>query len=172
MATQLYEIKLTASNMIIEAVNFASIAGLNATDCGVNLSASLYLNVRDAMFHFKALCDCNEEDNDNILKHYFNLKEHLLRGEKDAIIFQVQAVCDAVYDIMQQKGFDEIFHIEEVKRLQKLMHNLKNVVLKLRIEGAKLPNESEFSVFDAWNEVTNYTMQVVQICRGRNISLF
>lgn len=169
---EIHELREDAAKMIIEAVDFASIAGLNATDCGINLSASLYLNVRDAMFHFKALCDCADSDMDNILRHYFNLKEHLLRGEKDAVIFQVQAVCDAVYEIMQQKGFNETFQSEEIKQLQALMHSLKDVVLKLRIEGAKLPNESTFSVSDAWNEVRTYTMKVVQICRERNVPLF
>lgn len=169
---EIRELRENAAKMIVEAVNFASIAGLNASDCGINLSASLYLNVRDAMFHFKALCDCADDDMDNILKHYFNLKEHLLRGEKDAVIFQVQAVCDAVYEVMQQKGFNDIFRNEEIKQLQFLMHNLKDVVLKLRIEGAKLPNESTFSVLDAWNEVKTYTIKVVQICRERNVPLF
>lgn len=169
---EICELRENAAKMIVEAVDFASIAGLNATDCGINLSASLYLNVRDAMFHFKALCDCTDEDTDNILRHYFNLKEHLLRGEKDAVIFQVQAVCDAVYEIMQQKGFNETFQTEEIKQLQILVHSLKDVVLKLRIEGAILPSELTFSVLDAWNEVKNYTMKVVQICREKNVPLF
>lgn len=165
------ELKENAAKMIVEAVNFTSIAGLTASDCGINLSASLYLNVRDAMFHFKALCDC-ADDVDNSLRHYFNLKEHLIRGQKDAVIFHVQAVCDAVYEIMQQKGFNEIFRKEEVKQLQVLTHKLKDVVLKLRIEGAKLPNEAEFSILDAWNEVKTYTIEVVQICRDKNVPLF
>lgn len=169
---EIRELRENAAKMIVEAVNFASIAGLNASDCGINLSASLYLNVRDAMFHFKALCDCDDDDMDNILKHYFNLKEHLLRGEKDAVIFQVQAVCDAVYELMQQKGFDDTFRNEEIKQLQSLVHSLKDVVLRLRIEGAELPNESTFSVLDAWNEVKTYTIKVVQICRARNVPLF
>lgn len=164
--------KENAAKMIIEAVDFASIAGLRATDCGINLSASLYLNVRDAMFHFKALCDCAEDDVENILKHYFNLKEHLLRGEKDAVICQVQEVCDALHNVMQQKKFNETFRPEEIKQLQELMHSLKAVILKLRIEGANLPNESTFSVVDAWNEVYAYTVKVVQICRERNVALF
>lgn len=172
MGMEIHVLKEDAAKMIIEAVNFASIAGLNATDCGISLSASLYLNIRDAMFHFKALCDCADNDKDNMLRHYFNLKEHLLRGEKDAVIFQVQAVCDAVYGLMQQKGFNEIFQSEEIKQLQILVHCLMDVVLKLRIEGAKLPNESVFSVLDAWNEVKAHTMKVVQICRERNVSLF
>lgn len=161
-----------AAKLIIEAVDFAIIAGLGATDCGINLSASLYLNVRDAMFHFKALCDCADEDTDNILKHYFNLKEHLQRGEKDAVIYQVQAVCDALHNIMQQKDFNETFRLAEIKQLQALMHNLKDVILKLRIEGANLPNESAFSILDAWKEVYAYTVKAVQICRERNVALF
>ena len=164
------ELKESAAKRIIESVNFATVASLNAADCGTNLSFSLYLNIRDAMFHFKALCEST--DDENRLKHYYNLKEHLLRGEKDAIIFQVQVICDAIHDIMQQKGFEEMFEEKEVKELQVLIHSLKEVVLKLRIEGAKLPDEPTFSNLDAWNMVTRYTKSVVGICREKNISLF
>ncbi len=164
------ELKENAAKMIVEAVDFASMAGLTASDCGISLSTSLYLNIRDAMFHFKALCDST--DPDNRLRHYFNLKEHLLRGEKDAIICQVHSLCDAIHEIMQQKDFHKIFKQEETKQLQVLVHDMKDVVLRLRIEGADLHSDVSFSVLEAWQAVKVYTDQVVRLCRSKNILLF
>lgn len=164
------ELKAIAAKMIVDAVDFASMAGLTASDCGISLSTSLYLNVRDAMFHFKALCDST--DCGNRLRHYYNLKEHLMRGEKDAVICQVHSVCDAIHEIMQQEDFHKTFKKEEIKQLQSLGHDMKDVVLRLRIEGADLPDESAVSLVDEWQKVKVYTEQAVRLCRSKNISLF
>ena len=165
-------LKKNAAELIVEAADFACLAGLNASDCGINLSASLFLNIRDAMFHFKALCDCKETDTNNILRHYYNLREHLTRGEKDAVIFQVQAVCDAIFEIMQNSQFMSKIGAEERKQLQTLIHSMKDVTLKIRIDGANLSNESALSIKEAWDEVTAYTRKAAQICRENSIPLF
>ncbi len=165
-------LKDDAANMIVDAVNFANLAAIHATDCGVNLSASLYLNIRDAMFHFRALCDCSEDDTNNILKQYFNLKEHLLRGEKDAIICQVQSIHTALYAIMQLKSFHDIFNADEIRQFQRLSHELKDIVLRLRMDGSQLSQKTAFSPLEAWSEVYTYTLKIIQLCRSKNISLF
>lgn len=170
---EVQKIKEEAANMIIEAAKFATVVGISAADCGVSLSASLYLNIRDAMFHYKALCDYVQNADDiNALKHYFNLIEHLIRGEKDAIIMQAQVVSDCIYDIMQQKDFDELFSHEDVKNLQSYIHKLKEVILKIRIAGSDLTREKTLLVDEAWTEVVSYTKGVAKICEGKNISLF
>ena len=79
------KMKETAAEQIIEAVEFANIVSVNAADTGTTLSASLFRNIRDAIFHFKAMCDCMEED--EAVRHFYSLKEHLTRGEKDAVIW-------------------------------------------------------------------------------------
>ena len=56
------DIKELAAQQIIEAVQFADFAGVNAADFGVALSGSLFRNIRDAMFHFRALCDNLENE--------------------------------------------------------------------------------------------------------------
>jgi PAS domain-containing protein len=170
---EIAEMKKEAADMIVGAANFASIAGLNASDCGIGLSASLYLNIRDAMFHFKALCDyADDNDKENVMRHYFNLKEHLLRGEKDAVISQGQAVCDAVDHAIQQNCFDTTLRMEDLKELQNLTHKLKDIILNLRMDGSRLSNETMLYVSNAWHDVTEYTRQMVQICRKRNITFF
>lgn len=167
------KMKEETAQLIVEAVKFAVIAGINATDCGTELSASLYLNIRDAMFHYKALCDyLQKEDYDGALKHYFNLKEHLARGKKDAVIMQAQAVSKAIFDIMQRKDFDESFGAEDVRKLQLYNHKIKDVILRTRISGSNLADENGYSVDDAWTEIVSYTMKVAKICEEKNVSLF
>lgn len=162
-----------SAELIINAVKFATVAGVNATDCGIRLSASLYLNIRDAMFHYKALCDyAQSKDEKNMLKHYFNLKEHLIRGEKDAIIIQAQTTSEAIFDVMQQKDFDELFSSEDIRKLQSYNHKIKDVILRVRIAGSDLTEKEKFSVDEIWAEVASYTVKVARICEEKNISLF
>lgn len=169
---EIKKLKEDAADMIVDAVKFAAIAGVNASDCGVELSTSLYLNIRDAMFHYKALCDYFDEDSDSALKHYFCLREHLLRGEKDAVITQAHAIVNALLEIMQQRDFDDEFDSDELRLLQQLDHKVKNVILMVRTSGANLSDGKGFSIGDAWTELVNYTISIVQICRNKNISLF
>lgn len=166
-------IKEETAQLIVEAVKFAMVAGVNAADCGIRLSASLYLNIRDAMFHYKALCDyLQKEDNDGALKHYFNLKEHLIRGKKDAIIIQAQTVSESILDIMQQRDFDELFSMEDIRKLQLYNHKIKDVILRTRVAGSDLTDENIYSVDDAWTEIASYTVKVAKICEEKNVSLF
>lgn len=161
------------AQLIVEAVKFAVVSGVNASDCGISLSASLYLNIRDAMFHYKALCDYLQSgDNDNALKQYFSLKEHLIRGKKDAVIMQAQAVSEAVFDIMQQRDFDELFGMEDVRKLQLYYHKVKDIILRTRLSGSNLTDENNFSVDDIWAETASYTVKVAEICESKNVSLF
>lgn len=161
------------ADLIVEAVKFSTIIGVNSADCGTSLSASLFLNIRDAMFHFKALCEYSEKkDKYGALKHYYNLKEHLLRGEKDAAIVQAHAVSAAIFEVMQQKDFEDIFSIEDIRKMQSYNHRIKEVILKLRLEGSDLVKNNDFSIEDAWGEIAFYTENVEKICKEKNISLF
>lgn len=55
----------TATERIAEVVQFANLAGVNAADMGISLSIALFRNIRDVMFHFRAMCDCLEDDGYN-----------------------------------------------------------------------------------------------------------
>lgn len=165
------EAKKETADSIIEAVKFSVILGILAQDLGIELSASLYLNVRDAMFHYRMLCNYAEkQDNENMLKHYYNLKEHIIRGEKDAIILLSGNVLDALSEISRQNVFDE-FTSSEVKKLQSNSHNIKDIVLRIRTDGIR-PDSAKGFPLDIFSELTVYIKNIVKICEGKNIPLF
>ena len=170
--TKTEQMKTEAARMIVEAVQFAVSAAVNAADCGVELAMSLYLNIRDAMFHYKALCDSLLKGNeDNAMKNYVSLKEHLLRGKKDAVLAHTYIVCKAIGRIMEQKNFNNIFCAEEARRLRSCNNNLKGLVLNVRLAGRE-PGDEQFSIERTWEKVTACTIEAVTLCRNRNISLF
>lgn len=163
--------KKEAADLIIDAVRFAAIAGVNASECGVTFSTSLHLNIRDAMFHYKAMCDSVEKDEKNFLRHYFNLKEHLIRGEKDVIISQAQTVSEAVFNIMQRKEFSNSFDLNAMKELQFCEHQIRDIILRIRIDGSNLISD-QFSIDELWSEVVSYTEKITKICEEKGILLF
>ncbi|MFI3213757.1 MAG: hypothetical protein R3Y24_10480 [Eubacteriales bacterium] len=166
----LEELKDEVAELIIEASDFAISIGMIAVDCGIDLSASLFLNIRDAMFHFKALCESTEEE--SMYKHYYNLKEHLLRGQKDAIIFLVQAVCDGILNIMQMQEFEKKFEDVERKQLQIWFHYLKQVILEIRISGADLPKDNVNSVENIYEGIGKCVIEILQMIQNKGMSLF
>lgn len=169
---ELKRMKEEAADLIVEAVKFATVAGVNASDCGIALTASLFLNIRDAMFHYKALCDSAETDEENCIKQYYNLKEHLLRGKKDAVILQAHTVCDAVRSMMQQKNYQEKFSPEELKQVKKLVHAVKDVILRIRIAGTELSEDTTFSIEEVWEEVVSCTIEITELCKAKDVPLF
>lgn len=159
--------------MIIDAVKFAVLVGVNATDCGIHLSTSLYLNIRDAMFHYKALCDCGSDEKLELAKRqYYNLKEHIIRGEKDAVISHAHAVNDAVFDIMQLPDFYKKFDIQDIKQLQAYTHGVKNIILKVRLAGTDLNKDSSSLIQETWEEMVEYTLKIAQLCQSKDIHMF
>lgn len=166
------EMKQIAADKIVEAVQFANVLGVAASDSGVKFSGSLLLNIRDAMFHFRTMCDYCENDEEKSRKHYYSLMEHLVRGEKDAVILYGKTVVDAVMDIMQKQAFSDVFSQEDIRRLRHYIHAIKGVFLKLRKSGMHLLGKSGQTIEDAWAEIVEYTEKILEICRKVNVSLF
>jgi len=165
------EKKSIAANDIIEAVKFAVVSGMYAHDLGIETSASLHLNIRDAMFHYKSLCDyIKDKDEENVCKHYYSLKEHIIRGEKDAIILHAINVLDALSEIEQQKCFEE-FTPSEVKQLRMYNHKIRNVILEIRKGGINPDNRGGFPL-NKFSELKDYIKEIIKICETENIPLF
>ena len=142
-----------------------------ARDIGVECSASLQRNIRDAMFHYRKLCIYADQANDEyVLKHYYNLKEHIIRGEKDAIILQAGNVLDALYELQQRKYFLE-FTPWEVKELQLHSHKIREVILDIRTDGIDPDSQQGFPL-STFSELKKYIRCIMEICENRNIPLF
>lgn len=165
------DIKELAAQQIIEAVQFADFAGVNAADFGVALSGSLFRNIRDAMFHFRALCD-NLENEDQCMRHFYSLQEHLSRGEKDAVITFGRSVTDAVFDLMQSEDFTDRFSSDDIFALQHSVHLIKNTFMDVRKGGMHLKDGQSMSVQSAWNVIAGQTEKIVDLCKKRRIALF
>lgn len=170
---ELQRIKEESAELIIFAVKFTASAAMYASDCHLDLSKSLYLNIRDAMFHYKAMCDYIQKmDEDNALRHYFNLKEHLIRGEKDAITLQAMCVEESLFKLLQTEDFNQLFNPEEIKKLQFYYHKIKDVILRVRLGSSNLTSVNFIWVEEMWSELKEYTKSVGSICGEKNIYLF
>lgn len=162
----------TAAERIVEAVQFANLAGVNAADMGIPLSTALFRNIRDAMFHFRTMCDCLDEDEEQATRHYYSLLEHLSRGEKDAVIGFGQSVSDAVFDLMQMSDFNARFSNEEISSFRKSVHLIKNTFMDMRTAGMYLEDKPGITVQEAWRCITEQTERINSICHKRGVELF
>lgn len=156
---------------IVDTVLFANVLGVTASDCGVEFSGSLLLNIRDAMFHYKTMCDCcdNGED-DRVVKHYYSIFEHLNRGKKDAVISYSRAVIDAVFNLLQTQTFHKEFSDEDIRAFRNNIHRIKNTYLDLRRDGMHLADGK--SITQAWKEIKVCTLNITEICKQKNVNLF
>lgn len=163
----------SAAESIVEASKFAAMMAVSATDLGIEISASFYLNIRDAMFHFKALCDDIEAGNEEkAVKNYHNLMEHINRGEKDAVILLIQQAVSSVTSIIQLNSFNSEDMREDTAMLQHYMHLLKGNLLHIRSSGISVSGEREFSVKEEWTEVVERILAIDKICKRHGMTLF
>lgn len=158
--------------MIINAVEFDVALALLSVAVGVEISASLRLNVRDAMFHYRTMCRYAEKnDTDNAFRQYYNLKEHILRGEKDAVIMITGNVLDALSDLKQQEYFNE-FSPKEAKIIRQYSHKIKNIRLNIRMDGIDPDSQCGISLDKLSQELSEYISRIKDMCDAKNIDLF
>lgn len=167
------EMRRIAAEAIVEASEYAAMMSVSAVDLGIEISASFFLNIRDAMFHFKALCDYAEAGNDEkAVKNYNNLMEHINRGEKDAVIRLIQQAVAAVTSIIQLNAFDSSDWEGDAAQLQQYMHLLKGKLLCIRSSGIGIARGEEVSIRDEWTETVRYILTIDKICKEHGMTLF
>lgn len=165
------QIKKEAADAIIDAVKYAAGLGKLSFEFGINASASLQLNIRDAMFHYKKLCDYADEDNpEKMMKQYYNLREHILRGEKDSVIMMARNVLEALSEISRKTDFLS-FTSQEVKQLNVYRRGIMDIILRIRISGIDPDTPNTFPVKD-FDELAQYIDAISKMCYKKNISLF
>jgi len=98
--------------------------------------ASPYLNLRDALFHFRKMYICAGAKNDSgFNQQYACVMEHLNRGLKDFGIHVCSNLyTDLIYEMINTKSVNN----ENRQILRKIYHNIKNIVIDIRVEGQTL----------------------------------
>ncbi|MDR1149179.1 MAG: hypothetical protein LBK66_11165 [Spirochaetaceae bacterium] len=97
--------------------------------------ASPYLNLRDALFHYKKMYEAAVAKNDfNVTQQYACIEEHLNRGLKDFAVY----LCTNFFTVILHRMIDEkasSITNEIRQRLRHIYHQIKNLVIDIRFEG-------------------------------------
>lgn len=90
---------------------------------------SCYTNFRDALFHFRKMCNSSEEH--EILRQVFAVREHLGRTKTDARITILLMYAKVAEMLLKRDDINGELKI----RFRKLLHKMKNVSMINRIQG-------------------------------------
>jgi len=100
--------------------------------------ASPYLNFRDALFHYNKMYKAANDNNDySFIQQCACVEEHLNRGLKDFSIH----LCNNYYiKIIHQMilNKEKNGNKEMIKKLRKVYHNMKNLIVEIRLTGQTL----------------------------------
>ena len=100
--------------------------------------ASPYLNFRDALFHYNKMYEAAKEDNnESFFQQYACIEEHLNRGLKDfAIHLFSNYYIKIIHKIIKQ--LESSNDRSALPRVRHIYHNMKNLVIEIRLEGQTL----------------------------------
>ncbi|MCM1288723.1 MAG: hypothetical protein NC240_10470 [Clostridium sp.] len=90
---------------------------------------SCYTNFRDALFHFRKMCNSWEEH--EIMQQAFAVKEHLGRARTDAKVSILVVYAKIIEELLLRNDITK----EMKNSMRKILHKIKNVVMVNRIEG-------------------------------------
>lgn len=100
--------------------------------------SSPYLNFRDALFHFNKMYDAANNNNDNgLIQQQACINEHLNRGIKDFAVFICANFYAKILHLMIASNARTI-SVSNLKKLRHIYHDLKNIVIDIRIGGQNL----------------------------------
>lgn len=167
------KIKEEAANQIVEMSKFTAAYSVMALNCGIYVPAALYRNLRDAMVHFKALVDSiNNNNDDQTKKHYFNLLEHLIRGEKDAVITYIQCALKRINEIVCLHQYQIQVSLNDKKSVEKMENELKNILIDVRLMGLNLISNEKDTVNDLFERVNKLAYSLNELLSNYGWSLF
>lgn len=96
------------------------------------LPVSCYTNFRDALFHFRKMVYCTEEQ--EIEEQAFAIKEHLSRMLTDAS----NALSYTLSLIAEDMLTNHALGAEQTNALRTLLHKVKNAIILKRMDGMML----------------------------------
>jgi hypothetical protein len=172
-STDFEQLRINASEEIVKAVRKISAISITCKDLGIPFSSSLFINIRDAMFHYKKLCDKGIDDIKIAEEQMCSITEHILRGIKDVLIELINTVIDVIETVRTYNSYEESLSLEERKEVRELVHNLKRYLLSIRADGMYLAYFSSDIVNDEkLKEMMNKILRLNEICEKREIHLF
>ena len=131
--------------------------------------ASPYLNFRDAMFHYKKMYDAALNSNDySFIQQLTCVEEHLNRGLKDFAIH----LCNNYYIIIMHNVISFLERQKKTKatkELRKIYHNMKNLVVEIRLAGQTLEHYNDNN--NTWLPKMVDTIKAFDDLLGKNPSI-
>lgn len=102
--------------------------------------ASPYLNFRDALFHYNKMYEAandNNNNNESFFQQYACIEEHLNRGLKD---FAIHLLSNYYIKIIHKTimKLEKSNNKNALQKLRHIYHNMKNLVVEIRLEGQTL----------------------------------
>ncbi|MDR0441825.1 MAG: hypothetical protein LBH44_00285 [Treponema sp.] len=104
--------------------------------------ASPYLNFRDALFHYKKMYEAaSQNDNFTFIQQQACICEHLNRGLKDFVVHLIAFFYAKILHkmIITKTG---AINPEREAKLRHVYHDIKNIVIEIRLEGQGLKHFS------------------------------
>jgi hypothetical protein len=100
--------------------------------------ASPYLNLRDALFHYKKMYEAADAENDfDVDQQYACIEEHLNRGLKDfAVCLCANFFTKMLHNMLETKAKSITDGIR--RKLRHIYHEIKNIVIEIRLDGQVL----------------------------------
>ncbi len=100
-------------------------------------SSSELINIRDIFMHYLLYYEAEERAlSADSLEQWYYILEHGQRAAKDQVIFFCQEILikDLLYWLNKLESNGR--HLQAIKATRKLMHEVKNTILKIRISSA------------------------------------
>lgn len=102
----------------------------------VHIPPQCYTNFRDALFHFRRLCKCNEWN--ECLRQATSIREHLNRAKTDALVGGLTYALELSSIILGL--YEESLEDSISTRLRHFRDQMDDMIVNLRINGIMLDN--------------------------------
>ena len=134
---QLDDICDYSSSCIFDTLEKISLLSNLYIKCRIKITPPFATNFRDALFHYKKLYEADTVE--DAIEQKEAIDEHLSRALKDCILQLVHILVSATTILYNESDLDELTK----KELQKIIHNLKQAILKLRINSMDIVRVSQ-----------------------------
>ncbi|MBQ8299863.1 MAG: hypothetical protein IJX99_08465 [Clostridia bacterium] len=130
----------SSSDQIFDALEKISLITNLYSVCQIKIPPPFATNFRDSLFHYKKLYESDTVE--EALQQTEAIDEHLSRAIKDSLMQLVQILLNSISKIYEDPSVSDTLKLD----IQKQIHNLKQAILRLRINSMDIVRISEDSV--------------------------